>query len=254
MTRAKLPAGLTADDYEISATVRDLPGLAPVLAAARREWPKSEHRRLLDLGCGIGGLTLHIAQQFDLTDVLGVDVDESRLSRAADRGVRTIKADLNTDKLPVEDASVELVISFGAFEHLVWYDTAVSEASRVLVDGGHFLLAMPNLGSYLNRAALLLGYQPREVEVSKAVSAGLLPAYRRAPSGGAPLGHVHAATLRCIRQLLDHYGLRTVAISGSSPDFESRALRILDRVFGRFPSLSRRFIVLAQKRGSRPGA
>ncbi|HEY3209476.1 MAG TPA: class I SAM-dependent methyltransferase [Actinomycetota bacterium] len=253
MARGKLPPGLTADDYEISATVRDLPGLERVLEEVRRRRPERDSRRLLDLGCGIGGLTLYIAQQLGAKDAIGVDVDESRLRRAADRGVRTINADLNTDTLPVEDASIDLVVSFGAFEHLVWYDTAVSEASRVLANGGHFLLAMPNLGSYVNRVALLLGYQPREVEVSKVVSAGLMSSYHRAPSRGEPLGHVHAATLRCMKQLLGHFRLRTVAISGSSPDFGSRTLRTLDRIFGRFPSLSRRFIILAEKQGSHQG-
>lgn len=252
MRQVKLPDELGADDYEISATVRDLGQLHRAL---RRLEELPEGRRpksLLDLGCGIGGLTLHVATRLGIEETIGVDSDSDRLQRAAARGVKTIHANLNADPLPVADASIGLVTSFGVFEHLVFYDNTVAEAARVLQDRGWFLLSMPNLGSYLNRAALLLGFQPREVEISRQVSAGLMPLYRNAPSKGAPLGHVHAATLRGMRELLDHFGFRTVTVEGFSPDFGSLAIRLLDTVLGNIPALSRRFIILAERRPRGP--
>ncbi len=243
---------LTDDDYIISATVRDLGRLHRVLKRLENLPEDQRPESLLDLGCGIGGLTLHIAHRLGIEKTIGVDIDTARLETAAARGVRTMNVDLNTDPLPLADASIGLVTSFGVFEHLFFYDNTIAEAARVLEDGGWFLLSMPNLGSYLNRAALLLGFQPREVEVSREVSAGLMPMYRKAPSKGVPLGHVHAATLRSMRELLEHYGFRLATVEGFSPDFGSLTVRLLDAVFGKIPSLSRRFIILAQRRPRSP--
>jgi ubiquinone/menaquinone biosynthesis C-methylase UbiE len=248
------PPELTHDDYLISATVRDLGRLRKVLRRLEALPEEQRPKSLLDLGCGIGGLTLYIANRLGIEELIGVDMDADRLETAASRGVRTMNVDLNTDPLPLSDASIGLVTSFGVFEHLFFYDNTIAEAARVLEDGGWFLLSMPNLGSYLNRAALLLGFQPREVEVSREVSAGLMPMYRKAPSKGVPLGHVHAATLRSMRELLAHYGFRLATVEGFSPDFGSLAVRLLDAVFGNIPSLSRRFIILAQRRPRSPSA
>lgn len=252
MTRLKRPEELTDDDYDISATVRDLGRLRRVMRRLEHLPEQQRPRSLVDLGCGIGGLTLYVAERLGIEDTTGVDIDADRLERAAARGVKTIKANLNTDQLPIADASIGLVTSFGVFEHLIFYDNTVAEAARLLRDGGWFLLSMPNLGSYLNRAALLLGFQPREVEISRQVSAGLMPLYRGAPSRGAPLGHLHAATLRSMRQLLDHFGFKVVAVEGFSPDFGSVTVRLLDLVFGNIPSLSRRFIILAKRKPRSP--
>ena len=248
MTLLDQPLELTDDDYLISATVRDLPRLRKVLRRLEGLPDEQRPKSLLDLGCGIGGLTLYVAHRLGIEEATGVDVDTARLERAAARGIKTINANLNTDPLPIPDASIDLVASFGVFEHLIFYDNTVAEASRVLEDGGWFLLSMPNLGSYLNRVALLLGFQPREVEVSREVSAGLMPLYRSAPSKGAPLGHIHAATLRSMRELLEHYNFKPITVEGFSPDFGSLTVRLLDTVFGNIPSLSRRFIILAQRR------
>jgi SAM-dependent methyltransferase len=247
VTHRNLPCELTHEDYLISATVRDLGRLHKVLRRLEKLPEQRRPRSLLDLGCGIGGLTMYVARRLAIEEAHGVDLDDARLEKASARGVATIRADLNADSLPLSDASIGLVTSFGAFEHLVFYDNAIAETARVLQDRGWFLLSMPNLGSYVNRAALLLGFQPREVEVSLEVSAGLVPAYRGAPSKGVPLGHVHAATLRCMRELLVHYGFRIVTAEGFSPDFGSPALRIFDAIFGNIPSLSRRFIILAER-------
>lgn len=252
MTRTKLPEGFTADDYEISATVRDLDRLNKMIELLERLPAGRRPKSLLDMGCGIGGLTQYVASRLGIEEPIGVDIDRERLERAAGRGVKVIEANLNHEPLPVADASIGLVVSFGVFEHLVFYDNTVSEAARVLEDGGWFLLSMPNLASYINRAALLLGYQPREVEISKEVSAGLPPPYRRYSSKGLPLGHVHAATLRSMRELLHHFEFNVVRAAGFSPDFGSRLIRILDKAFGNIPSLSRRFIILAERR-SRTG-
>jgi len=245
---------LTEDDYWYSATVRDLRPLNRMLSRLELLPAARRPRSLVDLGCGLGGLTLHVASRLGISEPIGVESVPAILERASSRGVKAIQADLNFDPVPLTDASIDLVTSFGVFEHLQLYDNLMTEAARILKDGGWFLLSMPNLGSYVNRVALLLGFQPQEVEVSSRVSAGVLPFYRHSWTSGAPLGHghpgeahLHAATLRCMRELLVRFGLTVVAAQGLSPGSGSRAVKLLDAIFGHVPALSRRFIILAER-------
>jgi hypothetical protein len=105
---------------------------------------------------------------------------------------------------------------------------------------------MPNLGSYANRLALLFGYQPLSVAVSRHRLAGTI-GRRRDPetsSNMPPL--LHGATLRCMRELLDAYGLDVEVVRGFAPGPRRRPL--VDGLTSHFPSLSRRFLILARKR------
>lgn len=243
-----LPAGLTEEDWDISATIRDLRRLDPLLDRAAS---LNGHRPsiLLDIGCGIGGLTRYVAERLSIPETIGIDRDEDRLRRAAERRVRPLQLNLNEDAFPIDDSSIDMAISFGVFEHVIWYDNIIGETARVLRDGAPFVVSMPNLGSFVNRFALLLGYQPRDVEVSREISAGIMPIYRRVGRRRArPGAHLHSATLRSMRELLYHFQFDVVAKTGFSPNFGLRMLPLADAIFEPFPSLSRRFSLLAQRR------
>jgi hypothetical protein len=104
---------------------------------------------------------------------------------------------------------------------------------------------MPNLASHRNRLAVLLGYQPSQVDVSSPFrGAGTLHRNALNRQGMPPL--LHAATLRCMKELLGSYGFDVALARGFSPrPFPTAALRL---TASHFPSLSRRFLVLARKR------
>jgi SAM-dependent methyltransferase len=238
---------LTEEDYRSSATVRDLKQLDALLEVIRRREGAGQLGRIVDIGCGFGALTIHISRQLDIAEMAGVDRDPHRLAVANGRGIATHALDLNSDPLPYPDGTFDVASSFGVLEHLVFYDNVLEEAFRVLRPGGWLLLAIPNLGSYLNRAALLVGRQPRNVEVSRKYAVGILPGYSRGESRGEPLGHIRSATLHATTELLRNVGFEVVSVRGASPNFGSRAVRVADVLFGRIPALSRRFIVLARR-------
>ncbi len=129
--------------------------------------------------------------------------------------------------------------------YLSLYDTVMGEAARVLEDGGWFLFSMPNLASHQNRLAMLFGYQPSQVDVSSPFrGVGTLHKRPLNRQGMPPL--LHAATLRCMKELLDLYGFDVEMVRGFSPrPFRNPALR---RAASHFPALSRRFLILARKR------
>jgi SAM-dependent methyltransferase len=241
MTQIHVPED---SDLGISAQARALPDLDRMLDEIVRRAPKPIGT-LLDVGCGMGALTARIGDRLDIDRLIGVDCDPDRLSIAAQRGIETHSVDLERDTIPVTSETIGLVTCFGVLPYLSLYDQTLGEAARVLEPGGWFLFSMPNLASHRNRLAVLLGYQPSQVDVSSPFrGAGTL--HRNALNRQGMPPRLHAATLRCMKELLGSYGFDVELARGFSPrPFPTAPLRL---AASHFPSLSRRFLILARKR------
>ena len=231
---------LTLQKLRGSATTQDLRSLNGILEPIK----SYNLSKMIDLGCSYGDLTSYIARDLNINNVCGIDIDTERLLQAKTRGINTYKLDLNKDTLPFADGYFDLVTSFGALEHLIYFDNFFSECFRVLSDGGYILIAMPNLASYINRIALLFGYQPRDVEITQKALPGTLPYYHYRSDF---FGHIHSATLSSMKQLMKHYGFRAIKVNPSSPYQNNKLVKVLDKIFSLSPRLSRRFIILGRK-------
>lgn len=231
-------SGMTPEDLVGDATAHDIQSLNRVLKGI--ELPRAS--RMLDLGCGYGGLTKYIATNLKIPDIYGVDINDLRLEQAKLKGIHTYNLDLVSAPLPFPDAFFDLVTSFGTMEHLVYFDNQLGESFRVLTKGGYMIIAMPNLASYVNRIALLFGYQPRDVEVSREFLPGVLPFYNH-----RFVGHIHSATIVAVKQMLKHYGFHVVKVKPSFPYQSNKLIKVVDKLFSPWPSLSRRFIILTKK-------
>jgi ubiquinone/menaquinone biosynthesis C-methylase UbiE len=97
---------------------------------------------LVDLGCGPATVLRRLAAQRPDLSLTGVDIDEAMLSIARRRlpQVRFLQGSI--DKLPIDDASADVVISSMVFHHLKRdvKQAAFREAKRILKPGGLFLL------------------------------------------------------------------------------------------------------------------
>jgi ubiquinone/menaquinone biosynthesis C-methylase UbiE len=100
-------------------------------------------RTVVDLGCSTGFISHELRRAG--ADVTGVDIDEPGLERARRRfgdEVPFIRAD--GEKLPWEDASVDVVVFSHIYEHVVDPDAVLAEIRRVLRPAGAVYLGLGN--------------------------------------------------------------------------------------------------------------
>lgn len=98
---------------------------------------------LVDVGCSLG-YTLEAATSLGL-DAVGVDVSEQAVAECRRLGYAARVGAL--DALPLEDASVRIVVMKHVLEHTPQPRRALAEVRRVLESGGALFLAVPH-GDY----------------------------------------------------------------------------------------------------------
>ncbi len=99
----------------------------------------SDHRRVLDIGCGTGYLLRLLAQRYPAADALvGVDPSPTMVERArttyTDRRIEV--HDGHVEKLPFQKGEFDLIVSTTSFDH--WRDQAdgLRECARVFDRNG----------------------------------------------------------------------------------------------------------------------
>jgi SAM-dependent methyltransferase len=97
--------------------------------------------RVLDLGCGRGGVAELIWQ--DVRLAAGIDPDARSLAEHRAAGMPVVRG--TAERLPFEADSFDLIVSVWVLEHLPDPLGAFIEARRVLRPGGHFVFLTPNL-------------------------------------------------------------------------------------------------------------
>jgi ubiquinone/menaquinone biosynthesis C-methylase UbiE len=109
--------------------------------AKLRRFGDLENARVVDVGTGRGELVWAAAH--DVRQSIGVDIDAAGLRNAAREGgewppARNDPVFVQADaaRLPMKDASLDIVASYWAFEHFPDYRGVFSEFDRVLRRGG----------------------------------------------------------------------------------------------------------------------
>jgi ubiquinone/menaquinone biosynthesis C-methylase UbiE len=112
-------------------------------------------KRVLDVGCGLGGKTVAYAEA--KARVTGIDLSEKNIARCAafarERGADASFAAGDAGRLPFADGSFDAVIANDSLEHFADPEAALRELARVVGPGGSiFLFFTPwksPLGSHL---------------------------------------------------------------------------------------------------------
>jgi SAM-dependent methyltransferase len=97
--------------------------------------------RVLDLGCGRGGVAEVIWQ--DVRLAAGIDPDPRSLAEHRAKGMPVVRG--LGERLPFASDSFDLVVSVWVLEHLADPLETFIEVRRVLRPGGHFIFLTPNL-------------------------------------------------------------------------------------------------------------
>lgn len=167
---------------------------------------------LLDCGWGFGGIALSLKNHWRLAEVYGLELDPHAAEVARNRGVLVTCMDMSRAQWPFPDQFFDVVTSFGVLDYMPTFDHVLVEMRRVLKSQGIMVVSLPNLASWHNRISLLLGYQPRDVEISDKYLCGVHPYYHR--RGDAPSGHIHTCTAHAFKDLAEYHGFQTLGIYG----------------------------------------
>jgi SAM-dependent methyltransferase len=97
--------------------------------------------RVLDLGCGRGGLVEEIWRDVKLA--AGLDPDSPSLAEHRAVGMPVIRG--VGENLPFVDQSFDLIVCLWVLEHLKDPAATLREVCRVLAPRGHFVFLTPNL-------------------------------------------------------------------------------------------------------------
>lgn len=118
------------------------PGVAKEMQIAMEMMQPSEGDRVIDVGCGPGNYTRHVAASLGDGLAIGVDASEAMVAAAAKRGGSANLAYLRGDAcaLPFEDGIFDGAFSVGVIHMVERPFAAVDEMVRVLAPGGRLTI------------------------------------------------------------------------------------------------------------------
>lgn len=152
--------------------------------------------RVLDLGCGRGGIVERLGIQGRW-----VGVDPDLVSLREHRWPDLVRGCAAARRLPFARNSFDVVVTSWVLEHLPAPAETFVEVGRVLRPGGRFLLLTPNARHPLPRASAILATMGR---LQRAVVSRV---YDRAPADTFPVQY-RANTLHQIERLAVQGGMR----------------------------------------------
>ena len=114
---------------------------------------------LLDCGCNNGVYSRSLAELLGTKTVLALELNLQLAKEAQANNVVVLRTDLNAP-IPFEADSVNVLTAFNVLEHLVETELFINEIYRIITPGGYAIINTPNLASWHNIFALLIGLQP----------------------------------------------------------------------------------------------
>lgn len=195
------------------------------LKNALREIPAN--KILLDVGCWDGRKTTWWARAARTKKVIGLELVEKQAEKARRRNIKTYISNIDKEKWPIANNSVDCVLSNLVIEHLTDVDNFISESYRVLKKGGYTIVCTNNLSSWHNILSLLFGWAPFDLTNSskKAWSIGnpFVVHKNAKPTYGETFCHKCVYTINWLKEWYEIYGFKLVKVRGSGyyplPDF-----------------------------------
>lgn len=119
---------------------------------------------IVDIGAGLG-TDLDISKKyFPNAQRIAVEAYPPYQQILFSKGYKVISLNIENEKLPFEDSSVDIIMCNQIMEHCkeIWW--ILHEITRVLKVGGSYIVGVPNLASFHNRCLLAIGEQPTSIQ------------------------------------------------------------------------------------------
>jgi SAM-dependent methyltransferase len=234
------------EHYSRTESLKDNFRLRETLRFAKEKLPKPP-QCMLDVGCGDGFFTSELGRVLQANKIYGVDISAKAVSEAKGHGVEAIVLDTDENNLPFGAGSFDFIFCGNLIELVFDPDRLLLELHRVLAEKGHLVISFPNLSSWANRIALLLGFQPYYDIVSRNYDVGKLflpPAKYPQVSKG----FVRLYTLRAFKKLAGLYGFKIIQLRGAGENTVPAIISFADRIFSKVPAFAFQVICLMEKK------
>lgn len=135
--------------FDLWSATYDRPGLQqatyrPIHNAVLGRLDGLEPQRILDLGCGTGQLTERLSMMFPDASVVGVDLSNGMIERAAERLTDDDMSDFvraDAQHLPLVGQSFDVVTCTESFHWYADQEAAAAELARLVTPGGRVVIA-----------------------------------------------------------------------------------------------------------------
>jgi SAM-dependent methyltransferase len=121
---------------------------------------RGDVRVAVDLGPGPGTDMAAIRRAHPDARIVGLEAYEPYVAHLREHGFEVASCNIERDRLPFEDGSVDLIVANQLFEHLKEVHWVLHECARTLRVGGSLVIGVPNIAALHNRVLLALGRQP----------------------------------------------------------------------------------------------
>ena len=196
---------------------------------------------ILEIGCGTGENLHYYASKFGFSRAYCVEIASSAEEKIREKGLVPLILDVNVDRIPLSDESIDVILFEEVVEHLYNSDLVMSEIKRLLKESGILVLSTPNLASWINRLSLLFGYQPFSHDVS------FLGGFGRFKYKNQSNGHIKSFTLRAMLEYLKFFGFEVLEVKGIEADGAPPLISRIDSIVSKIPSLASHMFVVARK-------
>lgn len=174
---------------------------------------------MLDVGCWTGEKTLQMAKAAKAKNIFGIEPVEHAAIKAKKNGIETYKVLADSQDWPIDDNSIDCIVSNQVVEHLTNLDHFFNQASRVLKPGGILISSTNNLASWHNILPLFLGWTPFDLTNSSSKVAGVgnpLAVHRGSQDErGSSWTHKCVYTTKWLAEWQQIYGLKFEKVYGA---------------------------------------
>lgn len=128
-------------------------------------------KTILDVGGGWGRDLAYAKDIFLGASLHAIECNPECISCLTANSIATWQLDIEKEKFPFQDESVDLVICNQVLEHVKEIFLILHEITRVITVGGYCIVGVPNVASFHNRIGLLFGMHPTQVNPVQPISA-----------------------------------------------------------------------------------